>query len=46
MTREELIEYCKNKKGVTIEFPFDDRFMSFKLISKFMLSLILNMRKT
>ena len=35
MTREELINYCKSKKGATVEFPFDDRHMSFKLISKF-----------
>ena len=35
MTRNELIDYCKNKTGVTIEFPFDNRCMSFKLVSKF-----------
>lgn len=35
MTRNELIEYCKNKAGVTIEFPFDNYYMSFKLISKY-----------
>ena len=35
MTRNELIDYCKNKKGVTIEFPFDNSCMSFKLVSKF-----------
>ena len=35
MTRNELIDYCRNKKGVTVEFPFDNTCMSFKLISKF-----------
>lgn len=35
MTIDELIDYCKGKKGVTVEFPFDNRHMSFKLISKF-----------
>ena len=35
MTRTELIDYCKNKSGVTVEFPFDNYCMSFKLISKF-----------
>ena len=35
MTRTELIGYCKNKPGVTVEFPFDNYCMSFKLISKF-----------
>lgn len=34
MTRSELIEYCKSKAGVTIEFPFDSYCMVFKLISK------------
>lgn len=35
MTKNELIEYCKSKPGVTVEFPFDDTCMSFKLVSKF-----------
>lgn len=35
MTKAELIEYCKNKPGVTVEFPFDSYCMSFKLVSKF-----------
>jgi predicted DNA-binding protein (MmcQ/YjbR family) len=35
MTRNELIEYCKSKTGVTVEFPFDSYCMSFKLVSKF-----------
>ncbi|HYF81549.1 MAG TPA: MmcQ/YjbR family DNA-binding protein [Clostridia bacterium] len=35
MTRSELIDYCKSKTGVTVEFPFDNSCMSFKLVSKF-----------
>jgi predicted DNA-binding protein (MmcQ/YjbR family) len=35
MTRNELIDYCRNKEGVTVEFPFDNTCMSFKLVSKF-----------
>ena len=35
MTKNELMEYCKGKPGVTVEFPFDSSCMSFKLVSKF-----------
>ncbi len=35
MTRNELIDYCKSKPSVTVEFPFDSHCMSFKLVSKF-----------
>lgn len=35
MTRNDLIEYCRSKPGVTVEFPFDSHVMSLKLISKF-----------
>lgn len=35
MTRNDLIEYCRSKPGVTVEFPFDSNVMSFKLVSKF-----------
>lgn len=34
MTREELIFYCKNKKGATIDFPFGSRHMCLRLASK------------
>ncbi|WP_373000567.1 MmcQ/YjbR family DNA-binding protein [Lutispora sp.] len=45
MTKDELIEYCRNKPGVTVEFPFDSSCMSFKLVSKFFAFMNINKDK-
>jgi len=34
MNVEEISEYCKSKKGVSEEFPFDDETLVFKVMGK------------
>ena len=34
MSGQKLIDYCSAKKGATIDFPFDDKVMVFKVMGK------------